>query len=97
MPFLQRMLDLIHRPTGVEAELLARRPGHRRFLTIVQLQRVDPAAPEHAARPRTYEYSVHEVDAARTDEDVQAEDGHDREGRCVDTREELESMNRRGE
>jgi hypothetical protein len=49
MPFLQRMLDLIHRPTGVEAELLARRPGHRRFITIVQLQRVDPAAPEHAA------------------------------------------------
>jgi hypothetical protein len=95
MPFSEKVLDLIHGPTGVAAELPARRPGHRRFITIVQLQPFDPGTPEHASRPKTYEYSVYEVDAARTDEDVQPEDLHDREGRCVDTLDELESIARR--
>jgi hypothetical protein len=92
MPFSKETLDLIHGPTAVAAELPARRPGHRRFITIVQLQPFDPGTPEHAARPHTYEYHVYEVDAARTDEDVQSEDLLDREGRCVDTLEELEAI-----
>ncbi len=92
MPFPTEILDLIHRRRFVAAELPARRPGNRRFITIARVRFFDPGTPEDAARPQAYDYHVYEVDAERTDEDVQFEDLLDREGRCVDTIEELESI-----